>query len=186
MKTRTVRSTIVAMALVGTLSALSGAQTIGLNPDYDFTAAEEEAYWYSRYNLGHLTMRAGMGETFMPDPEMVSRMIALADANPNDGDTVSPPINPALLRTVFAGGNPAWTQPADPGDFATMRWDEASFDTRITGSAMGWTIIKELEWAKQFHIDSHFGTPEDSFGAQWRFTCLAVTALAKMPATAWL
>ncbi|MGB9612518.1 MAG: LysM peptidoglycan-binding domain-containing protein [Bryobacteraceae bacterium] len=47
---------------------------------------------------------------------------------------------------------------------------------------MGWTIIKEIEWAKQFHVDSHFGKPTDNFGAQWRFVGLVVTAEAKMQA----
>ncbi|MFQ6044375.1 MAG: hypothetical protein ACE5PV_26280 [Candidatus Poribacteria bacterium] len=27
-------------------------------------------------------------------------------------------------------------------------------------------MIKEVEWAKQFHVDDHFGTPDDDFGAQ--------------------
>ena len=28
--------------------------------DFTATDAEEEAYWYSRYNLGNLVMRSGM------------------------------------------------------------------------------------------------------------------------------
>ncbi len=47
---------------------------------------------------------------------------------------------------------------------------------------MGWTIIKEAEWAKQFHVDNHFGTIEDDFGAQWRFVGMAMNAEAKMQA----
>jgi len=186
MTTKKLRSLLVATTLLATLATVGFGQVIGQNPDFDATAAEEEAYWYSRYNLGHLTMRAGMGETFMPDPEMVSMMIAIADADPLDGDTVQPPVNPALLRTVYASGNPLWIEPADPSDFATLRWDQDSFDTRITGSALGWTIIKEVEWAKQFHIDFHFGVPSNDFGAQWRFTGLALTAMAKMQAMAWI
>jgi len=180
------RSVAIAAVLIAMTGVFGAGQAIGTNPDFDLTAAEEEAYWYSRYNLGHLTMRAGMGETFMPDPAMVEMMIAMADADPDDGDSVSPPVNPALLRTVYAGGDPLWIQAADPADFATLRWDPASFDTRITGSALGWTIVKELEWAKQFHIDAHFGTPVDGFGAQWRFTGLVLTAMAKEQALAWI
>ncbi|MFC2078055.1 hypothetical protein ACFLTM_04530 [Candidatus Bipolaricaulota bacterium] len=177
---------VITTALIAVTGIVGLGQTIGANPDFDLTAAEEEAYWYSRYNLGHLTMRAGMGDVFMPNPEMVEMMISIADADPDDGDTVSPPVNPALLRTVYAGGDPHWMQTADPADFATMRWDPESFDRRITGSALGWTIVKELEWAKQFHIDAHFGVPEDDFGAQWRFTGLVLTAMAKMQAAAWM
>jgi len=179
---KTKRRTTLMMA-VGWLAVASIAlvgQTIGEIAEFDITAVEEEAYWYSRYNLGHLTMRAGMGDVFMPEPAMVEMMIAMADADPDDGDTVAPPTNTALLRTVYAAGDPHWIQPADGADFATMRWDAESFDTRVTGSALGWTIVKELEWAKQFHIDSHFGKPEDAFGAQWRFTGLALIVMVKM------
>jgi len=186
MTTKKLRTLSLATIWFATLSIVGFGQIIGQNPDFDITAAEEQAYWYSRYNLGHLTMRAGMGEIFMPEPEMVSMMIAIADANPLDGDTVLPPVNPALLRTVYASGDPLWIEPADPDNFATLRWDPDSFDTRITGSALGWTIIKELEWAKQFHIDAHFGLPSDQYGAQWRFTGLVLTAMAKMQAVAWI
>jgi len=179
-------SAFVAAVVVATVGFVGLGQTVGLNPDFDLAVAEEEAYWYSRYNLGHLTMRSGMGESFMPDPATVEAMISIADADPDDGDTATPPVHPALLRTVYAGGDPRWTQPADPDDFATMRWDPESFDTRITGSALGWTVVKELEWAKQFHIDAHFGSPEDDFGAQWRFVGLVLTAMAEQQATAWM
>lgn len=181
------QSRLAAATLLLIVVSITGVgQMIGQLETLDFTAVEQEAYWYSRYNLGHLTMRAGMGEIFMPESEMVEAMIAIADANPEDGDTVSPPLNPALLRTVYAGGDPLWIQSADPADFATLRWDPASFDTRVTGAAMGWTIVKELEWAKQFHIDSHFGTPESNFGAQWRFMGLVLTAMARMQAMEWM
>ncbi len=32
---------------------------------YTFNDATNEAYWYSRYNLGHLVMMSGMGIQFM-------------------------------------------------------------------------------------------------------------------------
>jgi len=149
---------------------------------FDATAAEEEGYWYSRYNLGNLVMRSGMGETFMPEMEMMNAMIQMVDANPDDGDTVMPPENVALLQSVYANGDPHYITQVVPSDFGTQRWDPASFDTTVTARAMGWTIIKETEWAKQFHVDSHFGTPEDDFGAQWRFVGMALNAEAKMQA----
>jgi len=176
----------IAAVLVATIAATGVGQAIGTNPDFDLAAVEEEAYWYSRYSLGHLTMRSGMGETYVFDPTQIDRMIASADADPEDGDTVSLPLEPALLRTVYAAGDPAWTQAPDSADFATLRWGLASFDTRVTGSALGWTIVTELEWAKQFHIDASFGTPEDDFGAQGRFTGLLLTAMAVEQATAWI
>jgi len=149
---------------------------------FDATAAEEEGYWYSRYNLGNLVMRSGLGEMFMPEPEMVMAMVGMVDANPDDGDTAVPPTNPALLKAVFAGGDPHLTVKLDPADYATQRWDPASFDTTVTTRALGWTILKETEWGKQFHVDNHFGAPQDPFGAQQRFAGMVLMAEAKMQA----
>ncbi|RMF48064.1 MAG: hypothetical protein D6755_04345, partial [Anaerolineae bacterium] len=147
---------------------------------FDVTAAEEEGYWYSRYNLGNLVFRSGMGVTFMPQPEMMQAMMQAVDANPEDGDTVMPPVNPALLQAVYASGAPHYITKLDPADFATQRWNPDSFDSTVTTRAMGWTIIKESEWAKQFHVDNHFGTVEDNFGAQWRFVGMVLNAESKM------
>ena len=173
-----------ALAQEPALSLSKGPTLAGGNPNFDGTAAEEEGYWYSRYNMGNLTMISGLGDTFMPDMDMIQQMVQMADANPNDGDTAVPPMNAALLSTIYASGDPHFIQPIDMTmkDFGTMRWNPATFDKNVTSRAMGWTIIKEIEWAKQFHVDSHFGTPADNFGAQWRFVGLVVTAEAKMQA----
>lgn len=127
-------------------------------------------------------MRSGLGDTFMPDMTMIQQMIQMAGADPNDGDTAMPPQNAALLKSVFASGDPHYTQPLDVDDFATQRWDPTTFEATVTSRAMGWTMIKETEWAKQFHVDDHFGTPQDNFGAQWRFVGLVLNAEAKMQA----
>lgn len=170
------------MVAIPLVAAAQGPTLQGGNPNFDATAAEEEGYWYSRYNLGNLVMRSGLGDTFMPDMDMVQQMIQMADADPNDGDTAMPPQNAALLKSVYASGDPHYTQRVDVDDFATQRWDPATFDKTVTTPALGWTMIKEIEWAKQFHVDDHFGTPSDSFGAQWRFVGLVLTAEAKMQA----
>ena len=172
----------MSLLIVPVIAAAQGSGVQGGNPDFDATAAEEEGYWYSRYNLGNLVMRSGLGETFMPDMDMIQQMVQMADANPGDGDTAMPPTNPALLKAVYASGDPHYTQMMDVSDFGTQRWDPATFDKTITSRAMGWTMIKESEWAKQFHVDGHFGTPNDNFGAQWRFVGLVLSAEAKMQA----
>ena len=173
---------VVLSLLILPVAAAQGPTLQGGNPDFDATAAEEEGYWYSRYNLGNLTMRSGLGDTFMPDMEMVQKMIQMADADPNDGDTAMPPQNVTLIRSVYASGDPHYTQPLDVNDFGTQRWDPDTFDTTVTSRSLGWTMIKEVEWGKQFHVDNHFGTPADSFGAQWRFVGLVLNAEAKMQA----
>jgi hypothetical protein len=153
-------------------------------PGFNATDAEEEGYWYSRYNLLSLVMQSGNGETFMPDPAMLMAAMQAADADPNDGDTVVPPANPAMLRIVYANGDPHLTQMMNPADFATLRW--VGGDTSVTTEASAWTIVKELEWAKQFHVDFHFGTPQDNFGAQQRFVGMVMAMEAKMQLMAWL
>jgi hypothetical protein len=150
--------------------------------DFTPTDAEEEGYWYSRYNLGNLVFRSGLGDAFMPDMAMVQQLIQMADANPDDGDTVTPPVNATLLQSIYASGDPHFTTQMDPADFATQRWDPATFDTTVTARAMGWTMIKESEWAKQFHVDDHFGTADADFGAYWRFVGLMLNAETKMQA----
>ncbi len=172
---------IVGLVIVP-VAAAQGTGVQGGLPEFNITAAEEEGYWYSRYNLGNLVMRSGLGDTFAPEMSAMKKMINMVDANPGDGDTVTPPKNPALLQSVFASGDPHYIQKVDVKDFGTQRWDPASFDTRVTSRALGWTMLKETQWAKQFHVDNHFGTPQDNFGAQWRFVGMVLTAEAKMQA----
>lgn len=164
--------------------AANPAPTLPGVDGFNATDAEEEGYWYSRYNLLSLVMQSGNGEAFMPDPAMIMGAIQAVDADSTDGDTVVPPANPALLRLVYAGGDPHFTQMMDPSDFATLRWTGG--DTRVTTEASAWTIMKELEWAKQFHVDFHFGTPEADFGAQQRFVGMIMSLEAKMQLMAWM
>lgn len=164
------------------VAAAQGTGVQGGLPEFNVTAAEEEGYWYSRYNLGNLVFRSGMGDTFAPEMSVMKKMIGAVDADPNDGDAVIPPKNPALLQSVYASGDPHYVQKVDVKDFGTQRWDPNSFDKRVTSRALGWTMLKETQWAKQFHVDNHFGTPQDNFGAQWRFAGMVLTAEAKMQA----
>lgn len=155
---------------------------------FDATAAEEEGYWYSRYNMGTLAMSSGMGEVFMPDMQMMMMAMQMADADFDpmqqgmygDGDHPMAPVNPSLLQAVYKSGMPYYTQKMDINDMATQKWDPATFDRTLTGLANGQLIIKEVEWAKQFHVDDHFGIPTDNFGAQWRFIGSALMMEAKM------
>jgi hypothetical protein len=170
--------------LIVPIAGAQGPALPGGDPNFDATAAEEEGYWYSRYNLLSLTMQSGNGEAFMPPQDMMMAVMQMVDADPNDGDTVVPPVNPAPLRIVYAGGDPHFTQMMDPTDFATMRW--VGGDSRVTTEATAWTIVKELEWAKQFHVDEHFGTPLANFGAQQRFVGMMMALMPKMQVQAWM
>lgn len=183
---------VISLAMVGAMLFLSlGLHCASAAETFNSTAAEEEGYWYSRYNMGTLAMVSGMGETFMPDTESLMQAMKMVDADfdPSqmstdygDGDHPMPPMNPALLRSVYKFGDPHFTMVINVDDFMTQRWDPATFDTNLTGLSQGYLMIKEVEWAKQFHVDDHFGTAEDDFGAQGRFTGMVVLMEAKMQA----
>ena len=73
------------------------------------TSAEEESYWYSRYNLWNLVMRSGMWERYMPEKAMVMKALMMVDSDFNkeefmkgndnygDWDHPRPPLNPFLI-----------------------------------------------------------------------------------------
>ncbi|MBZ0275362.1 MAG: hypothetical protein K8I60_04425 [Anaerolineae bacterium] len=164
--------------------AASIAPPDGHNPDFDATAAEEESYWYSRYSLMSLVMQSGNGVMADVPMDMVMGAVGMVDANPDDGNTVMVPQNVALLGMVYAGGDPHFTTAMNPDDFGTMRW--VGGDESFTLEASAWTIVKETEWARLFHVDKHFGTPTDNFGAQERFAGMVMALSAKMHVMAWL
>lgn len=154
------------------------AEFVNGHVDFEDKHVLTQAYWYSRYNLGSLVMKSGLGETFMPEMSMVTSMVGMVS---DDLSTAVPPSSPALLKRVFNTGNPYYANPADDnnGDFLSERWIGGD-STATTGQAYGWTVIKEVEWAKQFHVDAHFGVVGDSDipGAQQRFAGLVLFAEA--------
>ena len=180
------------LALAGIMPAAGFAQ--GGAGGFTSTDAEEEGYWYSRYNLGNLVMRSGMGKVIKPDPKIIMKALAAVDADFDparfkagddsygDGDHARPPAHVAPIATVFRAGDPHYIARFDAPDFGTQRWDPAKMDRALTGLANGYTIQKEVEWARQFHVDDHFGKPTDDFGAYWRFVGMVMDLNAKMQA----
>lgn len=182
------------------LGAPLGAPVLAADGAQVFTStdAEEEGYWYSRYNLGNLAMRSGLGDVVMPDKAVMMMAIAAVDADFDaakfkagdfaygDGDHVKPPMNAAPIATVYKSGDPHFITKFNPADFATQRWDPAGMDTALTGAANGYAIMKEVEWARQFHVDDHFGTPEADFGAYWRFVGMMMNMNARMQAMSFI
>ena len=151
---------------------------------YDIETVAWNGYWYSRYNLGSLVMKAGMGVPLEPPMEAVMAMVGAVDQGPEEGEHVMMPANAALIRAVFAAGDAAYANPSngDPMDFANARWSPDGFDTRLVPSAQAQTILKELEWAKLFNNGAWAGTPTDAFGAQDRFMGMVLFAEAKAQA----
>lgn len=173
---------LAVLAIAG-LTACGGGGTVNTAPKvgqlaaYTATNANEEGYWYSRYNMMALTMQSGLGESFMPS--MADMQMAMQAAAQNPADPAMAPVNPALLNVVYAGGDPHYVTATNPMDFATLRWkgDPAKV---ATVEATAWTITKEIEWAKLFHVDAHFGTPTSSFGATQRFAGMMFAPMVKM------
>ncbi|MEE9278477.1 MAG: hypothetical protein V3V06_08705, partial [Dehalococcoidia bacterium] len=153
-------------------------------PEYNFAAAVFNAYWYSRYTLGSLVMMSGLGVTFAPPPEAVQGMVQAVDQGPAEGEHVMVPSNPALLRAVFAGGDPQFVNAfnGDPGDLSNFRWDPAKMNVTITPAAQAQTMIKELEWAKFFNTPGWAGQVSDAFGAMDRFKGMLMYAGAAQQA----
>ncbi|MDC3379394.1 hypothetical protein OAX78_03835, partial [Planctomycetota bacterium] len=175
-----------ALSSVANTTSSQQAQANGSNANFQaagLAAVQGQAYWYSRYNLGSLVMKSGNGKTFMPTPADVQMMI---DSASDSLSQATPPQNPALLARVYDSGDPTFSFPDDgaPGDFGDQRWTSQTAGRSTTSfDSVGWTLIKELQWARQFHVDSHFGAPAtpntDAIpGAQQRFSGLALLALA--------
>ncbi len=112
-----------------------------------------------------------------------------------DGDHVMMPIMPLMLRSVYTSGNPTWKGSAGDVldgivnlDFTKMRWSatpvmmggDGDNSGTFSNAAQGWTIAKLLEWARFFHVEAHFGAPNQDFGAQQRFMGMALFAEAVM------
>lgn len=158
-------------------------------PAFGSGARVWEGYWYSRYGLGSLVMKSGNGDLFVPDMGMVQTMVMMVS---DDLSAAVPPKNPALLQRVFNAGDPRFVFPndGDPLDFGDERWGPP-LDANTSEAAFGWTMLKETQWAKQFHVDSHFGHPQtpnvDGIpGAQQRFAGMVLFVEAVMQATTWM
>ncbi len=127
---------------------------------YNLQKAHTEAYWYSRYNLGNLVMRSGLGVQLKPPMEKVQQMMEMAGI-------AKGPANPYLVRALYRSGDPHLIQEfnGDDTDFANFRWDQSEMDKTVTPQAMGYTIIKEVIWAKSFASDVEGPDPMNHFRA---------------------
>ncbi|MDA1258188.1 MAG: hypothetical protein O3C10_10180 [Chloroflexi bacterium] len=164
---------------------VSGTGLLNGNPDYNFGVALSNAYWYSRYTLGSLSMMSGAGVAFEPPMEAVMGMVQAVDQGPAEGEHVVMPGNAALLRAVYAGGDPQFQNAfnGEAMDLTNYRWLEDGIDPTLTPAAQAQTIIKQTEWAKFFNSPGWGGTPSSDFGAMHRFKGMVMFAEAAQIAT---
>lgn len=158
---------------------------VGQVPDYSADNANEEGYWYSRYSMMALTMQSGLGTAVPMDPIFQNQMMAMMQAvGAAPTDPVQPPLNPTLLNTVYAGGDPHYLTAPNQMEFSTLKW--VGGKPVLTTLATATLLQKELEWAKLFHRDEHFGEAGvDTFGSSQRFAGMIFATLVKLQADAY-
>lgn len=140
-----------------------------------------QGYWLSRDHFGPLVMGSGMGIPFEPPMEMVQAAMAMVGSNEPGMPFLPGNIFP--LQAIFRSGGTALTTDMTqlaPTDFSGLRLDASTFEEVVGVEGQAQLMLKESQWARNFHDDSHFGTPESDFGAQQRFLGMMVSMLAQM------
>lgn len=117
--------------------------------EFTLEAAQKEAYWYSLYNVAHLTMFSGLGE-LMKGSGMTSLIDWLKGGGVQKAELVK---DMNMLSSVYKSGDPHFTHPIDLDNKKSMGWDTNKMDKTLDPSAQAFTIIKSI--AKNFHRDYH-------------------------------
>ncbi|MBK7399608.1 MAG: hypothetical protein IPJ34_25960 [Myxococcales bacterium] len=88
---------------------------------------------------------------------------ATGKAMPQVASSVMMDLHPTIVTRIYNSGDPSLANVFDaahPIDTLNMRLvPSAHTASKTTTSAYGWLAVKETEWAKQFHVDDHFGAP---------------------------
>ncbi len=158
------------------------------NPDDKAYVLGIENYEFSRYQLGTVISRSGIGLHLMWAP-IIKQMAAMQPeefdgsmtGQPNgvkEDDMLMknimmfstqsgnpPPGHPWPQFAEFAGGDPHLPQAVDPDkfaweDFATLRWDRSKMDKVLNPAAMGQTLMKQYLWAQDMLSAFHNGADE--------------------------
>ncbi len=133
-----------------------------------------EMYYYSRYALGNLLFRSGMGVHIVHNP--LFKMHAEQDKGmpwyqkPNGnalffkhklGQFVKrtgsdqakgqfPPKGAYPVYLEFSSGNPSFLTEPVLDDLTTLRWDPAKMDKSMNPGAWGQSLMKQVLWARDF------------------------------------
>jgi plastocyanin len=164
----------------------SGKADGGAN--YDWATATFDAYWYSLYNMSTNISMSGNGVLFPHNDEQRQqfreRLPKMLEAANQD----RPPVNnPNLTMAPFTEGDPHFTQEPvfsdDSGrpDASTLTWDASESSKVVSPSAVAWTHLKGVTWAKNFQ--NHFDVLPDSLAAEFRSEVLATLAQIGTAAT---
>jgi len=144
-----------------------------------------ENYEYSRYYLGTIVSRSGLGLHMMWAP-MIKQMASMISDTNFDGSYTNGMKNgyyedDVLMKMVghfgeaahqtpfmhawpqfadFIGGDPRLPQNAQPGyttDFQSLRWDRSKMDKVLNPAAMGQSLMKQYLWAQDMLSTFHDG-----------------------------
>ena len=143
-----------------------------------------ENYEYSRYLLGTVISRSGIGLHMMWSP-VITEMAAMepdtfdgtfTGGTPNgykeDDELMKtimhfgmlanqmPPANPWPQFADFEGGDPHLAQPVADDfqmDFSSLRWDRDLMDKTLSPGAMGQSLMKQYLWAQDMLGGFHDG-----------------------------
>jgi hypothetical protein len=118
-------------------------------PRLTFEDVQRQAYWYSLYNVAHLTMFSGLGRV-MERGGMSGLIDWLKGGGVQKAELMS---KMKMISSVYRAGDPHFVQKVDPEDPKTMGWDRSKMDKTLDPSAHAFTIIKSV--AKNFHRDYH-------------------------------
>jgi hypothetical protein len=143
-----------------------------------------ENYEYSRYLLGTVVSRSGIGLHMMWAP-MIAQMAAMegddfdgmytggtANGFKEDDELMknimhfgmlanqTPPQNPFPQFADFQGGDPHLPQAAEDDfemNFSSLRWDRSLMDKTLSPGAMGQSLMKQYLWAQDMLGSFHDG-----------------------------
>lgn len=153
----------------------------GADPEFNYSAMVWQGYWLSRDHFGPLAMASGLGVPFEPPMEMVQAAMQMVGGTATDKPFV--PDNIVPLQAVYRSGDTALAQDLTkyaPTDFAGMRLDPSTFEKVVGVEGQAQLMLKESQWARNFHTATHFGDTTATFGAQQRFMGMMVSMLAQM------
>ena len=138
--------TIMIFTMLLTSSAYAERKTVEA---FTLEAAQEEAYWYSLYNVAHLTMFSGLGE-LMKGGGMTSLIDWLKGGGVQKAELVE---GMNMLSSVYKSGESSFVRPIAPDNKKSLSWDTEKMDKTLEPSAQAFTIIKSV--TKNFHRDHH-------------------------------
>lgn len=124
----------------------------GSDSEFNRTALVWQAYCLSRDQFGPFVMASGMGIPFQPPIDPLMEGIAMVAQN--SADAVMIPTNMMPLQAIFASGSVNLLNDPrefEPLDFEAFRLDPESFDTAISVRGQAETILKDSQWARNFH-----------------------------------